>query len=73
MGNTSIRIRDERIVEAIRLVFRKFRELGSARHVLLWAKQPDVKLPMLRQRPVSRRIEWQALAYHTVRTTLLCQ
>jgi DNA invertase Pin-like site-specific DNA recombinase len=57
---------DERIVEAIRLVFQKFRELGSARQVLLWTKQSGVKLPVLRQSPVNRRIEWQAPAYHTV-------
>jgi hypothetical protein len=71
MGNTSIRIPDERIVEAIRLVFRKFRELSSARQVLLWAKQLDVKLPVLRQSPVSRRIEWQAPAYHTAPQIML--
>jgi hypothetical protein len=35
MGNTSIRIPDERLVEAIRLVFRKLRELGSACQVPL--------------------------------------
>lgn len=57
---------DERIVEAIRLVFRKFRELGSARQVLLWAKQSDLNLPVLRQGPVGSRIEWQAPAYHIV-------
>jgi DNA invertase Pin-like site-specific DNA recombinase len=57
---------DERVVGAIRLVFDKFRELGSARQVLLWARQSAVKLPVFRQNPARRRIEWQAPAYHTV-------
>jgi len=57
---------DERVVGAIRLVFDKFRELGSARQVLLWARQSGVKLPVLRQSPARSRIEWQAPAYHTV-------
>jgi DNA invertase Pin-like site-specific DNA recombinase len=57
---------DERIIEAIRLVFRKFRELGSARQVLLWAHQAEVKLPVLRRSPVGHRIAWQSPAYHTV-------
>ncbi len=57
---------DERIADTIRLIFRKFRELGSARQVLLWAKQSDLKLPVLRQHPANRRVCWQEPAYHTV-------
>ena len=57
---------DERIVETIRLVFRKFRELGSARQVFLWARQSELKLPVWRQSRVGGRIEWRAPAYHTV-------
>ncbi|MEX3968676.1 recombinase family protein [Paraburkholderia sp. EG286B] len=57
---------DERVAEAIRLLFRKFRELGSARQVLLWAIQSDVKLPVTRHGPTGIRIEWSRPAYHTV-------
>ena len=57
---------DERIVEAVRLVFRKFRELGSARQVLLWFKHAGVQLPVLRQGPGGQRITWQAPAYHRI-------
>lgn len=57
---------DERVSDAIRLLFRKFHELGSARQVLLWAIQAAVKLPVLRQSPTGSRIEWREPAYHTV-------
>jgi DNA invertase Pin-like site-specific DNA recombinase len=58
---------DERIVTAIDLVFRKFRELGSARQVLLWARDAGIKLPVYRQgRGTARRIEWRPAAYHTL-------
>jgi DNA invertase Pin-like site-specific DNA recombinase len=57
---------DERVCEAIRMVFRKFREMGSARQVLLWAVQADLQLPVMRQSQLGARIEWQSPAYHTV-------
>ena len=57
---------DERICEAIRMVFRKFRELGSARQVLLWAVQAQLQMPAMRQSQLGARIEWQSPAYHTV-------
>src|SRR6267378_4429689 len=60
---------DQRVVDAIGLVFRKFRELGSARQVLLWAKQSDVKLPVLRQ-GTRDHIKWQSPAYHLVLAVL---
>jgi hypothetical protein len=50
---------DERVCEAIRMVLRKFRELGSARQVLLWAVQADLQLPVMRQSQLGARIEWQ--------------
>ena len=40
---------DERVCEAIRIMFRKFREFGSARQVLLWTVQAGLQLPVMRQ------------------------
>jgi excisionase family DNA binding protein len=57
---------DERVCESIRMVFRKFRELGSARQVLLWAVQAELQLPVMRQSPLGAHIEWQSPAYHSV-------
>jgi len=57
---------DERVSESIRLLFRKFQELGSARQVFLWAREARVKLPVLRQGPTGSGVEWREPAYHTV-------
>jgi DNA invertase Pin-like site-specific DNA recombinase len=57
---------DEHVVETIRLVLRKFAELGSARQILLWANQSALKLPVVVRNLTICRIEWQAPAYHTV-------
>jgi len=57
---------DEQVAEVIRLVLRKFRELGSARQVFLWAREAAVKLPVVRRNLTLCRIEWRAPAYHSV-------
>jgi len=58
---------DERVNGAIRLVFDKFQELGSARQVLLWAKDQDLQLPIIRRNNSSVcKVEWRPAAYHTV-------
>src|SRR5580700_422945 len=36
---------DERVAGAVRLVFAKFRELGSARQVFLWFRAAEIKMP----------------------------
>ena len=61
---------DERVVEAIRMVFRKFRELGSARQVMLWTRQADLQLPVYRQSRIGPRVEWCSVAYHRVLSIL---
>jgi DNA invertase Pin-like site-specific DNA recombinase len=57
---------DERICEAIRMVFRKFGEAGSVRQVLMWATQAQVQLPVMRQSQFGARIEWQIPGYHNI-------
>lgn len=57
---------DERICDAIRMVLRKFNELGSARQVFLWATDHGLQLPVMRQGKLGAKIEWQPAAYHTV-------
>lgn len=57
---------DDRVADAIRLVFGKFRDLGSARQVLLWAQDAALKLPVTRRNAQAYKIEWRPAAYHTV-------
>src|ERR1051326_4321255 len=57
---------DDRVCEAIRMVMKKFRELGSVRQVLLWAAQGGLQLPVMRQSQLGARVEWKNPAYHTV-------
>src|SRR5438876_6472110 len=58
---------DERVSGIIRLVFEKFRELGSARQVLLWAQDQALQLPITRRNSSSVcKIEWRPAAYHSV-------
>jgi DNA invertase Pin-like site-specific DNA recombinase len=57
---------DEHVVDAIRLVFTKFRELGSARQVFLWLRSADIKMPVVRRNVDVYKVIWKAPAYHTV-------
>src|SRR5215211_6879595 len=49
---------DERIVSAVRLLFRKFRELGSVRQVVLWCRRSNIQVPVLRRDARGSRIGW---------------
>jgi DNA invertase Pin-like site-specific DNA recombinase len=58
---------DERVRDAIALVFRKYHEFGSARQVVIWARTSKVELPVLRQGPPSK-IVWLLPSYqHVIR------
>src|SRR5439155_8292081 len=50
---------DQRIGEAIGLVFRKFRELGSIRQVLIWLRQEHIELPAVVYGAEGRSVVWQ--------------
>jgi DNA invertase Pin-like site-specific DNA recombinase len=57
---------DEHVAETIRLVFAKFRELGSARQVFLWLRSAGVNLPVVLRNLDVYKLTWKAPAYHTV-------
>lgn len=57
---------DERVIDTIRLLFRKFRELGSARQLFLWVREAGIHIPVFRQNLPHQRIAWQAPAYHNL-------
>jgi len=57
---------DQRVQEAIRLVYRKFFELGSARQTLFWLIEKEVKLPCRRIGIAGRETHWRRPAYPMV-------
>ena len=60
---------DERVGEAIDLVFRKFAEFRSIRQVHLWLRQEEVLLPAVRIAGEERRIVWKPPVYGTVQAS----
>ncbi len=57
---------DEHVAETIRLVFAKFRELGSGRQVFLWLRSADIKMPVALRNVDVCKLVWKAPAYHSV-------
>ena len=57
---------DHRLQEVIRLVFAKFRELGSARQVLLWMASQDVHFPYPTDGRTLTSFEWRPIRYRNV-------
>src|SRR5438309_1045770 len=57
---------DEWVAGAVRIVLDKFRELGSARQVMLWAQDAGIKMPVTRRSVVGCKIEWRRPAYHSI-------
>ena len=54
------------MAETIRLVFAKFRELGSGRQVFLWLRSADIKMPVVLRNVDVCKLVWKAPAYHSV-------
>ena len=57
---------DQRVQEAIGLVFRKFAEFGSIRQVHLWLRQEQVLLPSVETAGELRRVVWKLPVYNSV-------
>jgi DNA invertase Pin-like site-specific DNA recombinase len=61
---------DQRVQEAVALVFRKFVELQTIRQVLVWFRQEKIPLPVLTVGDSADRIIWRAPVYSTVHHVL---
>jgi DNA invertase Pin-like site-specific DNA recombinase/predicted DNA-binding transcriptional regulator AlpA len=59
---------DEAVVAAIRTVFDRFDEMGSARRVWLWLRDRGLKLPL--QMHAHAEIRWVDASYHAVHQVL---
>jgi Recombinase/Recombinase zinc beta ribbon domain len=57
---------DRRLQEVIRLVFQKFRELGSARQVLLWMSSENIHFPYPSDGRTLTSFEWRRIRYRNV-------
>src|SRR4249920_4186473 len=57
---------DRRLQEVIRLVFQKFRELGSARQVLLWMASQNLHFPYPSDGRTLTSFEWRPIRYRNV-------
>ena len=57
---------DRRLQEVIRLVFQKFRELGSARQVLLWMASENIHFPYPSDGKTLTSFEWRPIRYRNV-------
>src|SRR5262249_14871184 len=61
---------DERVQQAIELVFRKMTELGSVRAVLLWFVEKKVCLPALPRDRGERKMIWKVPVYSNIHSIL---
>jgi excisionase family DNA binding protein len=57
---------DQRVREALHLVFRKFAEFGSIRQVVLWLDDEAIKMPVIVYGPHGRMVEWRPARYNAV-------
>jgi DNA invertase Pin-like site-specific DNA recombinase len=57
---------DQRVQQAIEMVFSKMTELGSVRQVLVWFRKQNRLLPALSRHPDETKLIWKLPVYRTV-------
>jgi DNA invertase Pin-like site-specific DNA recombinase len=57
---------DQRVRDALDLVFRRFAELQTVRQVLVWLRQEGIPLPAVMAASGEHRIQWREPVYSTV-------
>jgi len=62
---------DEAVVNAIRNVFDRFAETGSARRVWLWFRSNGLRFPLQDTRSFGRDVQWVVPTYHAVHGVLV--
>ncbi len=60
------KVLDQRVQQAIQLVFGKLEELGSVRQTLLWFRQQNVSIPVLHRDPGGPPIVWKLPVYRQI-------
>jgi excisionase family DNA binding protein len=61
---------DEAVVNAIRTVFERFAETGSARRVWLWFRSNGLLFPLQDTRSLGREVRWVVPTYHAIHGVL---
>lgn len=57
---------DERVRAAVELVFKKFAEFSSVRHVYFWLCEQQIKLPANTSHGRERQVVWKQPRYHSL-------
>ena len=71
VGNDRIEMDpDQRVRDAVALVFRKFAAFGSGRQVHLWFRQEGIDLPAVRHGPRGREVVWKPPVYNSIKKML---
>jgi DNA invertase Pin-like site-specific DNA recombinase len=61
---------DQRVVDALQLVFAKFAEFQSARQVQIWLRDEGIELPVKSRDSETRGVVWRLPAYNIVHNIL---
>jgi DNA invertase Pin-like site-specific DNA recombinase len=62
---------DEAVVNAIRNVFERFAETGSARRVWLWFRSNNLLFPLQDTKSLGREVRWVVPTYHAIHGVLI--